>query len=270
MMENRTVKVGDQHQIITDSFIGTAVVTEVQVIQTPTQSGLLVSYIIKDYGVTNAFYLPDSGILNTQMDSRRSRSGMPKEYVYKIAKDFDWNQYGEDMEAQKRIINAFIMQFDKFRKQGKGLYIHSDTKGSGKTMLACCIANEVLKKHDIPVKFTSMIEYIELVKDKSEAGKEKRTALMDAVLLLVDDIGATIEDKEWISNAIFRLVNRRHENLLPTIYTSNVPIESLKCGDRITSRIYEDSIPIVMPEVSIRKKKADKYREEFLSQVLKE
>ncbi len=38
-----------------------------------------------------------------------------------------------------------------------------NTKGSGKTMLACCIVNEVLKEFDIPVKFISMPEYIELV-----------------------------------------------------------------------------------------------------------
>ena len=93
---------------------------------------------------------------------------------------------------------------------------------------------------------------------------------LEAVLLIVDDIGATTEDKEWISNAIFRLVNWRHENLLPTIYTSNVPIEKLKTDDRIVSRIYEDSVPIIMPEVSIRRKKADKYRSEFLRQILEE
>ena len=53
-----------------------------------------------------------------------------------------------------------------------------------------------------------------------------------------------------------------------TIYTSNIPIDRLKCDDRITSRIYEDSIPVMMPEISIRKKKADKSRQEFLDQVM--
>ncbi len=195
---------------------------------------------------------------------------MPKEYVYKTAAHFDWAQYGEDVTAQKKIANAFVKRFDTFRKQGRGLYIYSATKGSGKTMLACCIANEVLKKIDIPVKFISMPEYIETVKDKSEGAKEKIKSVLEAALLIVDDIGATTEDREWISNAIFRLVNRRHEDLLPTIYTSNVPIEKLKTDDRIVSRIYEDSVPVIMPEVSIRQKKADKDRSKFLRQVLEE
>ena len=54
------------------------------------------------------------------------------------------------------------------------------------------------------------------------------------------------------------------------IYKHNVPIEKLKTDDRIVSRIYEDSVPVIMPEVSIRRKKADKYRSEFLRQILKE
>ena len=268
-MKNRVVKTGDRHHITTDCCSVEAIVTKVRGIQTPSQMGLLVDYGIEGYGETNSFYIPDSRILDTQVESRRSRSGMPKEYVYKSGKDFDWNQYGEDVSTQKNIANSFVKRFDAFRNQGRGLYIYSNTKGSGKTMLACCITNEILKANDIPVKFISMSEYIELVKDKSEYSREKINAILESVLLIIDDIGATTEDKEWISNAIFRLVNRRHENLLPTIYTSNTPIEGLKCDDRITSRIYEDSIPVMMPEISIRKKKADKSRQKFLDQVMK-
>ena len=236
--------------------------------QTNSQTGLLVDYEIEDYGETGPFFLPAGRVLQEQISGRQIRSWMPKEFVYKSARDFDWTQYNGNIDYQKRLVNAFVVNFGIFRSQGRGLYICSKTKGSGKTMLSCCIANEVLKSHDIPVKFISMPEYIELVKDKGEAAKTKITAVMDAVLLIVDDIGAVTEDKDWISNAIFRLVNRRHENLLPTIYTSNIPIDRLKCDDRITSRIYEDSIPVMMPEISIRKKKADKSRQDFLDQVM--
>ncbi len=239
-------------------------------IQTSTQMGLLIDYEIEGYGETNSFYIPDERILASQIDSRRSRSWMPKEFVYKSGVDFKWDQYKEDVVFQKKVANAFVEKFDLFRKQGRGLYIYSNTKGSGKTMLACCIANEVLKGHDIPIKFISMAEYIENVRSKGEGAKTKIDAILDAVLLIVDDIGATTEDLAWISNAIFRLVNRRHENLLPTIYTSNVPIEELKCDERVKSRIYEDVIPVMMPEISVRKKKADDSRKEFLKQIMQE
>ena len=48
-----------------------------------------------------------------------------------------------------------------FQREGRGLYFYSDTKGSGKTMIACAVANEILKTHDISVKFTSVTDYIE-------------------------------------------------------------------------------------------------------------
>ena len=105
---------------------------------------------------------------------------------------------------------------------------------------------------------------IELVRDRSEEKVEKINSLLEASLLIVDDIGEQAEDKDWISSAIFRLVNRRYENLLPTIYTSNVPIEQLKCDPRAVSRIYEVSIKLVMPENSIRRKKADEQNATFL------
>lgn len=237
-------------------------------VESTSQTGLLVDYEVEDYGETASFYLPDNQILSNQIDDRRGRSGMPKEYVYKTGKSFEWSLYDEDVELQKRIVNAFVTRFDDFRKQGRGLYIVSKTKGSGKTLLACCIANEILKHHDISVKFISMAEYIELVRDRSEEKVEKINSLLEASLLIVDDIGEQAEDKDWISSAIFRLVNRRYENLLPTIYTSNVPIEQLKCDPRAVSRIYEVSIKLVMPENSIRRKKADEQNATFLRSVL--
>ncbi len=105
---------------------------------------------------------------------------------------------------------------------------------------------------------------------KNEAVKEQMNAIMNTGLLIVDDIGATKEDKDWISDAIYRLVNRRYENMLPTIYTSNVMIDNLKCDDRISSRIMETSTVLAMPEFSVRKKKADERNEAFLRGILEE
>ena len=265
-----TIKIGDKQRITTETCSIDGTVVEVQPIETDAQKGTLVTYRVDNYGITNGFYIPDGTVLETQIANRRNRSGMPKEHVYKVAKDFKWNLYDENLEVQKGIVNAYVVNFDKWKKQGRGLYIYSKEKGSGKTMLSCCIANEILKRNDISAKFISMPEYIELVKTKTETGKEIINQILDAMLLIVDDIGSVSNEKEWIDNAIFRLVNRRHENLLPTIYTSNIECENLKCDDRISSRIYEDTIPVVMPEVSIRRKKADAERRAFLKSVMDE
>lgn len=130
-----------------------AQVTNVKTVKTKEQNGVLVEYLVENYGQSADFFVPDGAILDGQIDSRRVRSGMPVEYMSKDGKDFDWGQYSEDVEIQKRIANAFVYSFATFRKQGRGLYIYSSTKGSGKTLLACCLANEVLKKQDVSIKF---------------------------------------------------------------------------------------------------------------------
>lgn len=167
-------------------------------VKTKEQNGVLVEYLVDNYGQSADFFVPDGAILDGQIDSRRVRSGMPVEYMSKDGKDFDWGQYSEDVEIQKRIANAFVYSFATFRKQGRGLYIYSSTKGSGKTLLACCLANEVLKKQDVSIKFATVADYIELVRSsKNEAVKEQMNAIMNTGLLIVDDIGATKEDKDW-------------------------------------------------------------------------
>ena len=74
---------------------------------------------------------------------RRARAMIPFKYMDKRGNDFNWSVYRCDVSSQKEIVNAFVSKFEKFRSESKGLYIYSKVKGSGKTMLACCILNEL-------------------------------------------------------------------------------------------------------------------------------
>lgn len=85
-----------------------AQVTNVKTVKTKEQNGVLVEYLVENYGQSADFFVPDGAILDGQIDSRRVRSGMPVEYMSKDGKDFDWGQYSEDVEIQKRIANAFV------------------------------------------------------------------------------------------------------------------------------------------------------------------
>lgn len=135
-------------------------------------------------------------------------------------------------------------------------------------MLSCCIANEILKKRDISVKFISVSEYIELAKSgNSDTVRERINSILDAGLLIFDEIGAIEESRDWISNAIFRLVDYRYTHILPTIYTSNIEIDKLKCDERAKDRIFELSYKIHMPEESIRRLRAERRRSELMEQI---
>lgn len=229
----------------------------------------MVSFRFDDIGYeTNPYFFENGEILSSRIDERKGRSGMPKEYVNCTAKDFNWNCYGEDTTPQKKIANDFIVNFSKYLLSGRGLYIYSNTKGSGKTKLACIIVNEILKRKDISVRFISVTEYIELVKRKDDDSRNEINAILNVGLLVLDDVGAQVENKEWISTALFRLIDSRYTAHLPTIYTSNVEILNLKTDSRISERIYELSTLLPMPEVNIRRKIADRHTEKFLSELL--
>lgn len=163
-----------------------AQVTNVKTVDTKEQKGVLVEYLVEKYGQSGDFFIPDGAILDGQIDSRRVRSGMPVEYMSKDGRDFDWGQYSEDVEIQKKIANAFVYSFATFRKQGRGLYIYSSTKGSGKTLLACCLANEVLKKQDVSIKFTKAIRRMLKLLGQAEKEEERKPHNKDQIYKTLD------------------------------------------------------------------------------------
>lgn len=263
----RQRNIGDRQQIYIGNICLEGVIENIHVVETEKMKGTLEGYNLDQYGSTHDFWYPDGSSIEGEVEHRRSRSMMPPEYVYKRASDFKWDLYGEDTTQQKKIANAFILQFQDFRREGRGVYIFSDTKGSGKTMLACCLANEIMKRVDLSVKFITVPEYIELCKSKVEQDRDVCKSIFDSSLLLLDDIGVE-NDKDWIANAVFRLVDYRDKNMLPTIYTSNYMMKDLPGDDRTVSRIIGHSVPLILPNVSIREIKAKEKTGEFLKRVL--
>ena len=66
---NQTLKIGDQHRIITSNFSGMAKVTNVKTVDTKEQKGVLVEYLVENYGQSADFFVPDGAILDGQIDS---------------------------------------------------------------------------------------------------------------------------------------------------------------------------------------------------------
>lgn len=245
--------------------------TSAEKIKTESLSVFFVRHRYEDVGYdTQDVFYADGTVLDSRLDERRNRSGMPPEYVYCTGRDIDWGYYPEDVTLQKNIVNAFVINFEMFQREGRGLYFYSDTKGSGKTMIACAVANEILRTHDISVKFISVIDYIELVKAKDDASRGNIKAILEAGLLILDDVGAQVENKDWITTALFRLIDRRYTNHYPTIFTSNVRMEDLKTDSRILDRIYAVSVPVIMPEVNVRRQIADKHTKDFIKSIMQE
>ena len=193
---------------------------------------------------------------------------MPSEYMGKTGAAFDWTLYEENIEPQKKIVNAFVKRFAEFEQSGRGLYIYSKCKGSGKTFLACILANEITARCPFSMKFITLPDLIELVKSKDELDRQTLEGLYACRLLILDDIGAHDGGQAWINEAIFRLIDYRYRERRPVIFTSNCEASKLDCDERIADRIEAMTVPLPMPEVRVRQKIAARASGDFLKSVM--
>lgn len=185
---------------------------------------------------------------------------------------FDFKLYRGDLSAVAKIANSLIYDLDKWASRGKGLYLWSNTPGSGKTFLACCIGKSVMIKHNVRFRFTTIGDYIDKVGEgitnrKNGDFNDPSAIFKECEVLVLDDLGTQM-DKEWQRVELFKLINERSSNNLITIYTSNYSLKDVKVDERVRSRIYKTAIELHMPEESIRQQKAQAEQNEFLKGIL--
>lgn len=212
------------------------------------------------------YLLPAAGVTAEESEFRKIRAMMPFEFLDVRAKDFQWSRYQGDVTVAKEMVNRYILHYEKLRNKGMGLYIYSGTKGSGKTMLACCLLNEITKRYKGVVKFVNILDFLEMTKKGFSGDDEDVNNIRHAGLLVVDDIGVQMS-KEWIDTVLYSLVNDRYVNRLPTIYTSNIPVNRLKMDDRITDRIESTTYSVQLPEESIRKAIREQQKQKLLQEI---
>ncbi len=135
-------------------------------------------------------------------------------------------------------------------KNPQGLYIFGQV-GSGKTHLACSIANQLIKS-GIEVLFIVVPDYIDDIKfswDESTSYREKEILDQgrEATILIMDDLGAH-SYSDWTKSKIYSILNHRINTGLPTIITSNLNFQDIEkyLDTRISSRIIELCRPLML------------------------
>lgn len=75
-------------------------------------------------------------------------------------------------------------------------------------------------------------------------------------LLFLDDLG-TAKGSEWTEETLFRLVDRRYAECLPSIFTTNVPTRELaeRLGERIASRLAETTRRVTLTGTDWRRRR---------------
>lgn len=224
------------------------------------------SYIFED-PEGREFYLRSDMLTKEETEFRKVRSMIPFNFIGLKGKDFNWDIYGKDINKAKRYVNNFILKFEQFRERGMGLYIYSATKGSGKTMLSCCILNEISDRYPLSVKFVNALDLLEMTKQGYKGDEpEELKPLYTSSVLVIDDIGVQM-NKDWINTVFYRLINIRYTEHLVTVYTSNIATDALKMDDRIIDRIESTTYLVELPEVPVRHMKQEKEKVKILNEI---
>ena len=186
--------------------------------------------------------------------------------AYKDVRLKEWTTKPYNAENKKQVkaiavsVKNWFENLDEMEEQGKGFYFWSETKGSGKTMLAAAIANELVHTYRRFTKFATSLDILDEIRATYDSRNEDSESkllndLVSADFLVIDDFG-TERVSEWVGEKFYQIVNKRYINKKVTFFTSNHNLKTLKYDERITSRIRERSFLAHFPEESVREVKA--------------
>lgn len=223
------------------------------------------AYLVED-SEGRSFALRPNRVVREESEFRKACAMIPFEFIDATAKSFLWDKYNSDTTESVNMMNKYLLNYQKFKDKGMGLYIYSGTKGSGKTMLACCLLNEIANRYIGSAKFVNVLDFIEMTKKSFDGADEEVNAIYQAGILVLDDIGVQMA-REWVDTVLYRLVNSRYVNKLPTIYTSNLSVESLKIDDRVVDRIESTTYTIELPNESIRRDMRQQEKQMLLDEI---
>ena len=165
----------------------------------------------------------------------------------------------EEQKKNKQVMEDYAQNFIKNLEDGVSVIL-SGKVGNGKTHLACAVANYIIKNLNKTALFLNVVDAFSKIKDtytkKNETSEiEALNQFLEIDLLILDEFGVQI-GSEHEKMLLFRIVNKRYENLKPTILISNLsPIEIKKFEERIFDRLKEGGILLSFTGESNRKSK---------------
>ncbi|WP_188006842.1 ATP-binding protein [Sporosarcina sp. ANT_H38] len=208
-------------------------------------------------------------IKQREIDKKLDLSGIPPIFSNATVHSYDVGKYKtqdnrDTATIAKKAAAKFIENYPAMKEHGKGLYLYSEIKGSGKTRLASSIANALVKMYDVDIAFLKANDLLSQIKktfnnDSDTTESEIVRMFREVEVLIVDDL-AVEKPTDFAERIFYDITDYRLEHKKTTLFTSNKTIENL--GDiykdgRLKSRVKKMSIEIYMPEESIRDQEAE-------------
>ena len=197
--------------------------------------------------------------------------------IPEVFKDLTINSFRTDLYERpesrqkamvvKKMAANYVKNFETFQGEGKGLYLYSNIKGSGKTRMAISIGNALMKVKRVGVKYTTTLDLLDEIKKTFDRdSKATESELINSIkridVLILDDVGVE-NPTPWVKSIFYSILDGRMDNNKITIFTSNLSMDELQHDDRLKSRIEKMALPIEFPEESIREKIAKSENEEL-------
>ena len=165
-----------------------------------------------------------------------------------IAYTFENADEGTDKEIIKKSKN-YVKHFEEMRKDNVGLLLYGNV-GSGKTYIACSIANAIITEYSYTVK---MRNFAQILNDLQKGGfnldrNEYIEQITNATLLILDDFGIE-RNTEYALEQIYNVINARYLKARPTIITTNLNFKDIEKEqeDIMLGRIYSRIIEMCLP-----------------------
>lgn len=169
---------------------------------------------------------------------------IPKRYLV----DIPLEPSNKDLEVFKEIF-SIRENIRQFVKDGQNLFVYSSHVGNGKTTIATKLMREYIHQVsdvfiEYPALFINVNDFLNKKKlaisnsDVKDYVEKVESNILSAKLVVFDDIGVS-NISAYDSNLLYYWINYRTDNMLSSIYTSNLTPKSLKeiIDERIYSRV---------------------------------
>jgi DNA replication protein DnaC len=151
-----------------------------------------------------------------------------------------------------------------------GWFVLYGNSGVGKTHLALAIANEALRRglRLIFITVPDLLDYLRAAYSPQSGDNydQRFETLCRVPLLVLDDLGAE-SPTAWAQEKLFQLINRRYHGRLATVFTTNLPLDSL--NERLASRLQDRQLSLLM-NLELPDYRRDSMQNDSYIQTLKE
>lgn len=166
------------------------------------------------------------------LERLRSASLLGKRYKNTTFENTDTTISDNFLKAFERC-KKYCIESEAALEKGYGIYIYGNS-GTGKTHLTACICNELINQYR-QCLFTNFFEISKLIRSTWGRNNAEAESIIKKIgevdFLFIDDLGteALLKNGEdnWLQEQVFDIVNKRYNNLKPTIFSSNHSLNDL-------------------------------------------